>query len=36
LLDAMWQYRNWNEQWRKSLWGNAANVSAQFANDVSK
>ncbi len=36
MLDAMWQYRNWNEQWRKSLWGNAANVSAQFANDVSK
>lgn len=36
MLDAMWQYRNWNEAWHKTAWGNAANVSSTFANDVSK
>jgi arylsulfatase A-like enzyme len=35
MLDVMWQYRNWNLQWQKSTWGNAANVSSAFAAAVS-
>jgi arylsulfatase A-like enzyme len=36
MLDAMWQWRQWNEQWNKTKWGTAANVSSTFASDVSK
>jgi arylsulfatase A-like enzyme len=34
LLDSMWTLRNWNTEWKKSQWGNAANVSSQFAADM--
>ena len=27
LLDPMWLYRNWNVEWKKSQWGNAATPS---------
>lgn len=34
LLDAAWIFRNWNREWKKSVWGNAANVTAKFVSDV--
>jgi arylsulfatase A-like enzyme len=34
LLDAMWMYRTWNVEWRKSQWGNPASVSSRFAADL--
>lgn len=34
LLDAMWLHRMWNAEWKKSQWGNAANVSSRFAADL--
>ncbi|MBA3398208.1 MAG: sulfatase [Deltaproteobacteria bacterium] len=34
LLDPMWQLRNWNAEWKKSQWGNAAVVSSRFAADL--
>lgn len=34
MLDSMWVFRNWNSSWKKARWGNAANVSAAFASDV--
>ncbi len=34
MLDAMWMLRNWNVEWKKSQWGNAANVSSKFAADM--
>ncbi|MEZ4361151.1 MAG: sulfatase [Kofleriaceae bacterium] len=34
LLDPLWILRQWNREWKKSEWGNAANVSAKFTADV--
>ncbi|HVK85108.1 MAG TPA: sulfatase-like hydrolase/transferase [Kofleriaceae bacterium] len=34
LLDAMWMQRQWNVEWKKSQWGNAASVSSRFAADL--
>ena len=34
LLDPMWMLRTWNSEWRKSQWGNAADVSSRFASDL--
>ena len=34
LLDPMWLLRNWNVEWKKSQWGNAAAVTARFAADL--
>lgn len=34
VLDAVWLLRQWNPEWKKSQWGNAANVSARFASDM--
>lgn len=34
LLDPMWILRNWNVEWKKSQWGNAADVSSRFASDL--
>ncbi|HSN28212.1 MAG TPA: sulfatase-like hydrolase/transferase [Kofleriaceae bacterium] len=34
LLDPMWLLRNWNVEWKKSQWGNAADVSSRFASDL--
>ncbi len=34
LIDPMWMLRNWNVEWRKSQWGNAADVSSRFASDL--
>ncbi len=34
LSDAVWIMRAYNKQWKKSRWGNAANVSPQFAADM--
>jgi arylsulfatase A-like enzyme len=34
LLDAMWMERQWNVEWKKSQWGNAADVSDRFAADL--
>jgi arylsulfatase A-like enzyme len=34
VLDAYWLLRAFNAEWRKSQWGNAANVSARFAADL--
>jgi arylsulfatase A-like enzyme len=34
LLDPMWIMRQWNLEWKKSQWGNAAAVSARFAADL--
>ncbi len=31
LSDAMWQIRAFNDTWRKSVWGNPANVTPAFA-----
>ncbi len=34
LLDPMWIFRQWNPEWKKSQWGNAAAVSNRFAADL--
>ena len=34
LLDPMWLLRQWNAEWKKSQWGNAADVSNRFAADL--
>jgi hypothetical protein len=34
LLDPMWMLRNWNVEWKKAQWGNAADVSSRFASDL--
>jgi len=34
LLDPMWMLRQWNVEWKKSQWGNAAAVSSRFAADL--
>ncbi len=34
LLDPMWTLRQWNVEWKKSQWGNAASVSSRFAADL--
>ncbi|HEY4241580.1 MAG TPA: sulfatase-like hydrolase/transferase [Kofleriaceae bacterium] len=34
LLDPMWLLRQWNVEWKKSQWGNAADVSSRFAADL--
>ena len=34
LLDPMWTLRQWNVEWKKSQWGNAADVSSRFAADL--
>jgi arylsulfatase A-like enzyme len=34
LLDPMWMLRQWNVEWKKSQWGNAASVSNKFATDL--
>jgi arylsulfatase A-like enzyme len=34
LLDPMWMRRNWNVEWKKAQWGNAADVSSRFASDL--
>lgn len=34
LLDPMWLLRNWNVEWKKAQWGNAAAVSSRFAADL--
>jgi arylsulfatase A-like enzyme len=34
LLDPMWILRNWNVEWKKAQWGNAAAVSNRFAADL--
>jgi arylsulfatase A-like enzyme len=32
--DALWMLRTYNADWKKSRWGNPANVTAQFAADM--
>ena len=34
VLDPMWMLRQWNVEWKKSQWGNAAAVSSRFATDL--
>jgi arylsulfatase A-like enzyme len=34
LLDPMWILRQWNVEWKKTQWGNAADVSSRFAADL--
>ena len=34
VLDALWMLRTFNAEWKKSQWGNPANVSARFAADL--
>ena len=34
LEDALWMLRAYNREWKKSRWGNPANVSKQFALDM--
>jgi arylsulfatase A-like enzyme len=34
VLDPMWILRQWNREWKKSQWGNAANVTSRFAADL--
>ena len=34
LLDPMWMLRQWNVEWKKAQWGNAADVSSRFASDL--
>ncbi len=34
VLDPTWILRTWNKDWKKSQWGNAANVTARFATDL--
>lgn len=33
VLDALWMLRQYNTEWKKAQWGNAANVSGRFAAD---
>ena len=34
VLDPLWILRAYNKEWKKSQWGNAANVTARFAQDL--
>ena len=34
VLDPLWLLRSYNKEWNKSVWGNAANVSPRFAQDL--
>ena len=34
MLDSMWMLRQWNAEWKKAQWGNAADVSSRFASDL--
>jgi arylsulfatase A-like enzyme len=34
MLDAMWMFRQWNVEWKKSQWGNPAVVTSRFAADL--
>ncbi len=34
VLDPVWLLRTFNVEWKKTQWGNAANVSARFASDL--
>ncbi len=34
VLDPLWLLRQWNRDWKKSQWGNAANVTSRFAADL--
>jgi arylsulfatase A-like enzyme len=34
VLDPIWILRQWNREWKKAQWGNAANVSSRFATDL--
>ncbi len=34
VLDPLWMLRQWNADWKKSQWGNAASVSSRFAADL--
>lgn len=34
ILDPLWMLRQWNREWKKAQWGNAANVSSRFATDL--
>jgi arylsulfatase A-like enzyme len=34
VLDPLWLLRTYNKEWKKSQWGNAANVTARFAQDL--
>ncbi len=34
VLDPLWILRQWNREWKKSQWGNAANVTRRFAADL--
>ena len=34
ILDPLWILRQWNREWKKSQWGNPANVSSRFAADL--
>src|SRR5262249_12514293 len=34
VMDPMWLLRNWNGEWKKAQWGNAADVSSRFASDL--
>ncbi|MEZ4400620.1 MAG: sulfatase [Kofleriaceae bacterium] len=34
VLDPFWTLRAFNKDWKKAAWGNAANVTAQFAQDL--
>ena len=34
VLDPLWIIRNWNVEWKKAQWGNAADVSNRFAADL--
>jgi arylsulfatase A-like enzyme len=34
MLDPMWILRQWNVEWKKAQWGNAADVSSRFAADL--
>ncbi len=34
VLDPLWLFRAFNEDWKKAQWGNASNVTARFAADL--
>jgi arylsulfatase A-like enzyme len=34
VIDPMWILRQWNVEWKKAQWGNAADVSSRFASDL--
>jgi arylsulfatase A-like enzyme len=34
VLDPLWLFRSFNKEWKKSQWGNAANVTSRFASDL--